>query len=74
MGDGVFPMFHIDAALDGRTIFSGDRQVNGAVFFWFPGDNREIFAAYFFFRSHGGEKCAAYFMFSDQQKTGGVSV
>ena len=74
MGDGVFPMIHIDAAFDGGTIFSGDRQIDSAGFFGFPGDNGEIFAAYFFFRSHGGEKCAAYFMFSNQQKTGGVSV
>lgn len=74
MGDGVFPMIHIDAAFDGGTIFSGDWQIDGAGFFWFTGNNREIFAAYLFFCSHGGEKCAAYFMFGDQQKTGGVAV
>ena len=74
MGDGVFPMIHIDAAFDGGTIFSGDRQIDGAGFFWFTGNNCEIFAAYLFFCSHGGEKCAAYFMFGDQQKTGGVTV
>ena len=49
MGDGVFPMIHIDAAFDGGTIFSGDRQIDGAGFFWFTGNNREIFAAYLFF-------------------------
>ena len=74
MGDGVFPMIHIDAAFDGGTIFSGDRQIDGAGFFWFTSNKREIFAAYLFFCSHGGEKCAAYFMFGDQQKTGGVAV
>ncbi len=48
MGDGVFPMIHIDAAFDGGTIFSGDWQIDGAGFFWFTGNNREIFAAYLF--------------------------
>ena len=53
MGDGVFPMIHIDAAFDGGTIVSGDRQIDGAGVVLFGGNNRVRFGAYVLVCGHG---------------------
>ena len=74
MGTGVFTMFKIDHALDGRTLFSGNWSSDDSVF---RDDSRgkcQIFPVDFPACHHGREERGTVKMPGNDQKTGGVPV
>ena len=74
MGAGIFTMFKIDHALDGRTLFSGNWSSDDSVF---RDDSRgkcQIFPVDFPACHHGREERGTVKMPGNDQKTGGVPV
>ena len=74
MGAGVFTMFKIDHALDGRTLFSGNWSSDGSVFRDDSCGKCQIFPVDFPACHHSREERGTVKMPGNDQKTGGVPV